>query len=114
MKLYGSSDIEVIKLSDGHQHSFIKAAQRVAAPGFGDDERSLPVVDCALCAEWCIADGWAKNPKKVMQTADEQDYVRESKEQGSMYMRGLLEGVGRGVGAKTEETAARRTSRVRR
>lgn len=111
MKLYGPSDIEFIKLADGHTHSFVKASQRELVPGFGDDERSLPFVDCAACAEFLQLQGWSKSTNKVTQTADEQEYVRDSKEQGSMYMRGIMEGMGRGVARETEEATGVRTRR---
>jgi len=113
MKLYGPSDVQSIKLEDGHIHSFLKPAQRELVPGFGNDERTLPVVDCVRCAEWCQKQGWSKSSKKVVQTADEQEYVRDSKEQGSMYMRGIMEGMGRGVAQRAAEET-RKPARTRR
>lgn len=92
-KLYGPSDVQSILLGDGHQHMFFQGQNRELVPGYGNEERTLPVIDCAMCAEWCKAQGWHARSNKVQLTSDEREYLAEAKEQGSVAQRLMIEGM---------------------
>jgi hypothetical protein len=103
--LYGPSDVISFKHANGHGHKFL-AADREAAPGFGDTERSLPTLDCLACAVWCQKQGWSSHPSKVQLTADEQDYEANSLRQGSMNMQLAAQAMGAALARNAREEQA--------
>lgn len=83
--LYGPSDVISFRNADGHGHTF-PADQRKIVPGFGNDSRSLPALDCPRCIVFCQKQGWSIHPQKVQKTADEQEFEVEANRTGGMAM----------------------------
>ncbi len=77
-RVYGPSNIR--NLSHGsHVHDFTDG--RSPSPGYGNDGRSLAVLECDECAEFAVEHyGFSTTPKKVRLTHDEAEYNRELKE----------------------------------
>ena len=119
-KLYGPSDVQSVHLGDGHQHTFFQASDRELVPGYGNDKRSLPVIECDACAEWCKGQGWHPRPGKVQLTPDEREYLAEAREQGDLAQRLMAESMGRAFAEQSvlqqqnkEKKAAAATARTR-
>jgi len=89
-KVYGPSHVKSFVNGD-HRHTFTDPANRLSKPGYDDDERSLPILQCPLCNDFAMRNfGFARDPAKVTLTADETDFVERSKEEGVMQTNQLM------------------------
>lgn len=115
-KLYGPSDVLSFQLPGGHTHTFFRPADRELSPGYGVEDRSLPVLDCADCAEWAKTQGWHANASKVQRTTDEADFEAEAQQQGTLNMRIAAEAIGNALArtARDEQSNITRSTTTAR
>lgn len=89
MKLYGPSDYQDISVThaDGTKCHHNLKVKRHQMPSYGDQVRSLPVVDCAKCEKHLLKEGFASHPEKVRRTADELEFEERAEREGNIYSR---------------------------
>lgn len=76
MKLYGRSDIKAV--STGCDHGF----KRASAPKSWNQDRTVPVSDCDVCAAVLLRLGWKDDPRKVELTPEEIEHQDLAKIEG--------------------------------
>jgi hypothetical protein len=71
--IYGRSDMNWFA-HDGHEHDLSK--KRFPYPGYGQERRTLAVLDCERCRPFALKHlGFSPEPAKVELTADEVEYA---------------------------------------
>lgn len=98
MKLYGRSDMEryTVATPNGvHKHDFTK--KRYPMPGFGDDDRSLAVLECDEPECLRIAEkhlGFSRYSDRVELTTDERDWLERADREGNVNARLMSQAFG--------------------
>jgi hypothetical protein len=81
---YGPSDLDAFQYL-GHTHEFYNPKYRYLQPGFGRDDRTLPMLTCPECKAFAKDHlGFDPDPTKVAQTTDETAYMERFTREGSM------------------------------
>jgi len=97
MRLYGPSDYQDLSVThtDGTTCHHDLRKGREAIPGYGNQDRTLPVVNCPKCEQHLLkSEGFANHPDKVRKTADELEYIEISKNEGTMASKLMAESFG--------------------
>lgn len=80
MRFYASSDTTACTMRDAHSYAFSAKSRRLAAPAYGNPNRTVGYVDVDNCAS-CIADfqeprhGFAVRLEDVPPTLEESNYL---------------------------------------
>jgi hypothetical protein len=83
-EVYGRSDLQSFS-HENHNHVFTDKKNRKLFPGYGDEERTLPVLPCVQCRDFATKHlGFNADPTKVELTTDEQEYLERFTREGSM------------------------------
>lgn len=107
MKVYGRSDIESV--STGCTHAYKKAS----APTSWDQDRTVPVSDCANCEAALIASGWVDDPRKVQLTPAEAEKRDLAKEEGDALTHTMAQQFGAMLAANVSEAKAKQAVATR-
>lgn len=95
-KMFGPSDYQDVSVThtDGTTCHHDLRKSREAVPGYGDQARTLPVINCAKCEKHLLREGFANTPDKVRKTADEIEYIEISKDEGTLASKLMAESFG--------------------
>ena len=111
--VYGPSDLGSFQHGD-HTHTF-EGKNRHAAPNFGDDDRSLPILPCLVCRDFAVKHlGFHADPTKVAQTVDEKDWAERFQREGTLETQMMYREAGRAFAQLAQASKTKPAARTPR